>query len=143
MKIAADSEAEFFEACGDREAIARELDAIIRAHAPHLEPKLVSGMSITMLGYGIRPYKYASGRSGEWPLIAIAPQKNYFSLYICAMTTEGEYYAESYRDQLGKVSCGRSCIRFKKPEDIDLKTVEKMITEVAKRDESGDILFGI
>lgn len=142
MNIKAKNEEEFFALSGQYEPIMRELDALIRATSPALKPQFVSGMSMTMLGYGVVPYKYASGRSGEWPLVAIAPQKNYGALYICA-TTDGEYYAEKYKDRLGKVSCGRSCIRFKKPEDINLSTVAEIVKEVETRYKNGDTLFGI
>jgi hypothetical protein len=61
-----------------------------------------------------------------WPTIALASQKNYISLYICAVI-DGEYIAEKHKAELGKVSVGRSCIRFKKIDDVDLKALEKVI----------------
>jgi len=44
----------------------------------------------------------------------------------------GEYIAEKHKKELGKVSVGRSCIRFKKVEDLNLKTLEKVIKLAAK-----------
>lgn len=143
MKIAADNIDEFFAACGQYEPVMRELDMLIRRNAPGLAPLLVGGMSITMLGYGMTPYTYASGKSGEWPLIAIAPQKNYASLYLCATTKQGEYYAEAHKERLGKVSCGKSCIRFKKPEDLNTVTVAELVREIASRHSTGETMFGM
>lgn len=80
-------------------------------------------------------YKSKSGREGDWSVIALASQKNYISLYVCAVDpdsngTDGkQYVAEKYKDKLPKASIGRSCIRFKKMEDIDLKILEKVIRE--------------
>lgn len=142
MNLKAKTETEFFERSGQFEPIMRELDALIRKCAPNLAPEMVEGMKMSMLGYGMTPYKYASGKTGVWPLIAIAPQKNYASLYVCALKA-GEYYAEANKDRLGKVSCGKSCIRFKKPEDINLDTVAEIVTDVSRRVAAGETLFGI
>jgi hypothetical protein len=142
MKVSASNEEELFQASGVYEPVLRELDKIIRKNAPNLKPEFMDSGSMTMLGYGITPYTYASGKTGEWPLIALAPQKNYASLYICALK-EGEYYAEANKDRLGKVSCGRSCIRFKRPEDINLETVAEIVTDVSRRVAAGETLFGI
>ncbi len=79
-----------------------------------------------MLGYGRMKYTNYKKEVQDWPLIALANQKNYISLYVCALV-DGEYIAEKYKDELGKVSVGKSCIRFKKIEDLNLKTLGKVI----------------
>lgn len=89
-------------------------------------PKLKSHFTYNMLGYGGFPYKNYKKEVIEWPLIALANQKNYISVYICALV-DGKYLAEQYKDKLGKVSVGKSCIRFKKIEDLDLKVLEEVI----------------
>lgn len=66
-----------------------------------------------------------------WPIVALASQKNYISLYVCAVK-DGQYLAEKYKNELGKVSVGKSCIRFKKLTDLNLKTLEKVIKLAAK-----------
>ena len=141
MKIEANTVEEFFIAAGEREPILRELDALIRKHAPSFARKLHSGMSITMLGYGVFPYKTKSGVQGEWPVIALAPQKNYVSLYVCA-TSKGKYIAEEFADKLGKVSVGKSCIRFKKLEDLNQVAVADILQELEKRKKSGENIYG-
>jgi len=72
--------------------------------------------------------KYKSGREVDWSLIALASQKNYISLYVYA-TKKGQYIAETYKDRLPKTSIGKSCIRFKNIENIDLKVIEKVLKE--------------
>ncbi len=67
----------------------------------------------------------------SWPVVALANQKNYVSVYVCAVD-HGTYIAEKYKDELGKVSVGKSCIRFKKLEDIDLPTLRKVLLAAAK-----------
>jgi len=67
----------------------------------------------------------------DWPVIALANQKNYISIYICAVD-KGEYIAEKYKQSLGRVSVGKSCIRFKKIEDLDLQGL-RMVIELAEK----------
>lgn len=103
------------------------LHKFITATVPHLKPFIISGM----IGYGKYQYKSKSGREGEWALIALASQKNYISLYACGVK-DGKYIAERYKDKLPKANIGKSCIRFKKVEDIDMDILKEILTETAK-----------
>lgn len=67
----------------------------------------------------------------NWPIIALASQKNYISLYVCAVQG-GEYIAEKYQNELGQVSVGHSCIRFKRIEDLNLPALKKIIRLAVK-----------
>jgi hypothetical protein len=111
----------------DRRSDVAALDALIREHAPKLEPVIMSGM----LGYGPFRYRYASGREGETCKLAIASNASYISLYCSAADARG-YVAERYVDRLPKASIGRSCVRFKKLADLDEKALVALIKETAK-----------
>ncbi len=89
-------------------------------------PKLTSNFVYNMPGYGSFKYKNYKKEILDWPVIALASQKNYISIYICAVDS-GTYIAEKYKTELGKVSVGKSCIRFKKLDDLNLKVLEKVI----------------
>jgi len=104
-----------------REAI-ETLDKLIKEVVPDLK----RFFAYNMLGYG--KFKYTSYKKEEldWPIIALASQKNYISLYVCAID-DGEYLAEKYKDDLGKVSIGKSCIRFKKIDDLNLDGIKKVL----------------
>lgn len=104
-----------------------ELDKFIKKSVPKLKPVF----AYNMLGYGMFHYKTKSGSEGEWPVIALASQKNYISVYVCAVK-DGKYIAESNKEKLGKVSVGKSCIRFKRIEDVNLKELERVIKEAEK-----------
>lgn len=59
---------------------------------------------------------------------AAASQKQYISLY---MDVE---LVEEHRDELAHLDVGKSCIRFKKIEDLPLNTIQKILEEtVAKQ----------
>ena len=94
-------------------------------------PKLKPHFAYNMLGYGTFKYMDSKKTPKEWPVVALANQKNYISLYICALDG-GEYIAEKHKDKLGKVSVGRSCIRFKKIEDLNLKELKKILKKGEK-----------
>jgi uncharacterized protein YdhG (YjbR/CyaY superfamily) len=94
-------------------------------------PKLKPHFSYNMLGYGSFPYKNYKKEDITWPVISLANQKNYVSIYVCSVDNDG-YIAEQYKDKLGKVSVGKSSIRFKKLEDIDLAILKKVLQIAAK-----------
>lgn len=105
-----------------------KIDKFLRKFAPGLKPHF----AYNMLGYGSFHYKSKSGREGDWPTLALASQKNYISIYLCAVK-DGKYIAESYGKKFGdKVSVGKSCIRFKKLSDIKLDVLEEAIKEGVK-----------
>lgn len=94
-------------------------------------PKLKAHFAYNMLGYGKFSYKNYKNETIDWPIIALANQKNYVSVYVCAIS-DGKYIAETNKKNLGKVSVGKSCIRIKKLEDVNLVTLKKIIKEASK-----------
>lgn len=110
----------------ERKKIILALDSLIKKSSKTLTPHFAYNMP----GYGSFKYKNYKKEMIDWPIVSVASQKNYISLYICALE-DGEYVAEKYKDRLGKVSVGRSCIRFKKLEDLNLDEIEKVIKKAA------------
>ena len=109
-----------------RRSEVRRLHELIRRAAPHLEPTV----EFKMLGYGKFHYRYASGREGDTALIGVADNKQAISLYLLAADEHG-YLAEQHGPRLGKVSCGKSCIRFRRLADVDLVALEDLVRRVA------------
>lgn len=110
----------------ERKKILLALDNLIKNSAKTLTPHFAYNMP----GYGSFKYKNYKKELIDWPIVSVASQKNYISLYVCALE-DGEYVAEKYKDRLGKVSVGRSCIRFKKLEDLNLEEIKKVIKKAA------------
>jgi uncharacterized protein YdhG (YjbR/CyaY superfamily) len=106
----------------DRRQVIKYLDSFIKNVAPTLKPFF----AYNMLGYGSFKYQNYKKESVNWPTVSLASQKNYLTLYVCSVEN-GEYIAEKYKNELGNVRVGKSCIRFKKIEDLNLKTLEKVI----------------
>ena len=98
----------------DRRSALNELRALIRRVAPQAEE---------WMQYGLPAF-------GD--VCAMASQKNYMALYVC----EGDI-VKAHLPQLGKVSCGKGCIRFKRLADLNLSSVESILREVLERRKQG------
>ena len=127
--VGAKSDNEYIAMLNDerKEAI-ESLDRIIKETVPSLK----RWYAFNMLGYGKFKYKNYKKETIDWPIIALARQKNYISLYVCSVL-DGEHLAEKYKDSLGKVNVGKSCIRFRKIEDINLDGVKKVLKLATKK----------
>lgn len=112
-----------------RKSQIKMIHELIRKTVPKLKPFFEHGKN--GIGYGSYHYKYASGRQGDAALIGLASQKSYMALYICAVNGKG-YLAEQYKKDLGNVNTGRSCVRFNKVKNLNLKTIKIMLKEAEK-----------
>jgi uncharacterized protein YdhG (YjbR/CyaY superfamily) len=99
---------------GDRKEAVIRLRTILKGSVPGLEETMSHGM----------PY-YTKGDD----FYAIAAQKHYISLYVSDMEL-----LKRYSRRLGKVNLGKSCVRFRRLENIDLNVVGRMLTEMDSKD---------
>lgn len=106
---------------GRQEILRAVHEAIVKA-APSLVPAICHGM----IGYGIGPYRTKSECEGDWFKVGLANQKQHVSLYLCASDSDG-YLVEKNASRLGNVSVGKSCIRFKKLEDLNLEVAIELV----------------
>jgi len=97
------------------------LHNLIRQMLPDFQPVMLSGF----MGYGQFHYK-GKTCEGEWFRVGLSANKTGISIHICAGDANG-YFPEQARDRLGKATVGRSCIRFKKLQDINLETVKELL----------------
>ena len=63
-------------------------------------------------------------------LVAFASQKNHLSVYVM-----GDKRLMEHRDALGKLNCGKGCIRFKKLEDLPLDVLREIVRDTAVENE--------
>ena len=121
----------WFAAAGPREEELRRVDALVREAAPGLDRRLVAAGSGQVLGYGLMPYRPRSAKETTlWPLVALAAQKRHLSLYVCAVI-DGAYLAEARAERLGRVSCGRSCVRFPSLDRVDAGELATLVRDAA------------
>ncbi|MCU7820496.1 DUF1801 domain-containing protein [Kitasatospora sp. DSM 101779] len=120
---------EFLAGVGDerRRADAQELCALV-AGATGAQAEMWGG---SMVGFGSYRYRYASGRSGEWPPIAFAPRRQALVLYVA----EGfEPYADLLA-RLGPHTTGKGCLYLKRLADVDREVLTELVaTSFARMD---------
>lgn len=123
---------EFLDALPDeRRATITAVHKAIRKTAPKLAPLIMSGMGGPLIAYGKYRYKSASGREGDWFLIGLCAGKTDYALHICA-GGDNSYLVERNAKKLGKVKTGRSCINFKKLEDLNLAAAMDLVKQAEK-----------
>jgi hypothetical protein len=77
-----------------------------------------------IVGFGRYRYKYATGRTGEWPLVAFAPRKQNLTLYIMA----GFDNYDDLLGKLGKHSTGKACLYVKRLSELDMDVLKALVT---------------
>jgi hypothetical protein len=83
-------------------------------------------------GYGPFHYRYDSGREGDAHRISVAARKGGISLYVLALTPEGRYLAESRAAEFPRAKIGKSCVRFKRLDDLDQDALRSLLAEAAR-----------
>jgi len=78
-----------------------------------------------IVGFGTYTYRYATGRTGDWPVAAFSPRKQNLTLYIMAGF---DGYPELMA-KLGPHSTGKSCLYVKRLSDLHLPTLKKLISQ--------------
>ena len=104
------------------------LHKFIQRAVPKLKPYYASNM----IGYGSFYYLDSKKQKKDWPIISLANHKDYITIYLCAII-EDKAAAENYKKELGKLTKGISCIRFKKIEEIKLETLKKVLKLAEKK----------
>ncbi|MDP5182278.1 DUF1801 domain-containing protein [Blastococcus sp. BMG 814] len=131
----------WFAAAGAREQDLRRVDELVVLAAPGIDRQLVPMGATAMLGYGMMPYRPRSAKATtSWPLIALAAQKRHLSLYVCAVV-DGEYLPETRAGRLGRVSCGKSCIRFSSLDAVDTAELSALVRDAVAATRSGGNAF--
>lgn len=98
----------------------------IMAEAAGSEPEM---WGTSIVGFGRRRYKYASGREGEWMLTGFSPRKNDLTLYIMP----GVEDFPEIMGRLGKYKTGKSCLYIKKLDDVDLNVLRELVKKSVER----------
>jgi Domain of unknown function (DU1801) len=96
-------------------AIAGMMQAISKSKAMMWGPSII--------GFGVRHYKYESGREGDICEIGFSPRKNNITLYIINNSSD----QQELLAKLGKYKTGKGCLYIKKLSDIDGTILKKLI----------------
>ncbi len=89
------------------------------------------GMEYGMIGYFV-PLETFPDTYNKQPLglAALAAQKNYFSLYLNNVYQDrdaADWFKDAYRASGKKLDMGKSCVRFKRLEDLPLDVIAEAV----------------
>ena len=80
-----------------------------------------------IIGFGVTPLKYASGRELDWPVIGFSPRKRDLTLYL----GQAIHQSDGLMARLGKFKTGKSCLYIHRLRDVDLTALEELIRKAA------------
>lgn len=98
------------------------------------EEPVLWGSSI--VGFGSRHYKYASGREGDWPRVGFSPRKQALTLYLNHLDDGFSDY-QNLLSQLGKHKTGAGCLYLKRLADADSDVLRQIILRSYAPDDGG------
>ena len=120
-----------------RKSDLKKLDRLIVKSAPSLKrffhkgtPVGEIGMRFKMIGYGKTIHTVKSGQSTIWPVIGVALQKNYISVYF-AVNQRKSSIVDAYIGKLGELHCGQNNFSFESFDDLNTETLSALIAETA------------
>lgn len=135
FRVDVDNLQSYFDFDPKRRIDLQKLDRLLRASAPGLKryfhrgtPAGEPGMRFKMIGYGKFHYRARSGKSVEWPVVGVALQKNYVSVYV-SVTKDDVPLVQSYSGKLGETKSGRSNFSFEKYDDLVTPVVSSLFAE--------------
>ena len=138
FQVQADSLESYLSFDPERREGLEKLNALICEAAPNLPryfhhgtPAGEAGMRMKMIGYGKFNYTIKSGKSTSWPVIGVALQRHYISVYV-SVTGDGLPIVRSYMGALGELRMGRNNFSFVRFDDLHAANVFKLCREIGK-----------
>ena len=112
----------------ERRAVVAAVRDVVRKNLPRGYEET---MNWGMISYELPLSRYPNTYNGK-PLsyAALAAQKNYFALYLPIVYQDGtqeEWLRDEFKKAGKKLDIGKSCVRFKRVEDLELGAIAKVI----------------
>jgi hypothetical protein len=112
----------------ERRAVVGAVLDVVRRHMP---AGYAESMAYGMIGWGVPLARYPNTYNGQ-PLgyVALAAQKGHYALYLtCAYQDAAEeaWLADAFARAGKKLDKGKSCVRFKRLEDLPLDAIGEFV----------------
>ena len=119
----------------ERQEVVKKLQTVIRKNLPK---GFEEGINYNMIGYYVPHSKYPNGYHCDpklpLPFINLASQKNSVNLYHSGIYAKKElhdwFVSEYPKHSKRKIDMGKSCIRFKKLDDIPYELITELCTKM-------------
>ena len=123
----------------DRQPVVEKIRAIIKENLPE---GFEEGITYNMLGYyvphSIYPDGYHCDPKQPLPFMNVASQKNSVNLYHSGIYANPEFHDwfvnEYPKHSKRKLDMGKSCVRFKKMDDIPYELIAELCTKITVED---------
>lgn len=118
----------------DRREAIRAVRAVILRNLPE---GVVEGVSYGMIGYfvphSIYPKGYHCDPKAPLPFANLASQKNHMAVYLMNLSVSEDeaWFRERWARSGKKLDMGKSCVRFKKLDDVALDALSEAIARVS------------
>ena len=110
------------------------LEAVRQTILKNLDAGFEEGIQYGMIGYYVPHEVYPDGYHTDpkqpLPFASLASQKNHMSIYLfCIYTSDDaeQRFVEEWKKTGKKLDMGKSCVRFKRLEDVPLKVLGRAI----------------
>tara|TARA_B110000967_G_C18390757_1_gene319810 strand:- start:36 stop:494 length:459 start_codon:yes stop_codon:yes gene_type:complete len=136
MKYIASSPSDYIDQLpDDRKVVITKLRALLKQNlAPGFEEQMSYGMIGYVVPHSIYPAGYHCAPELPLPFISMASQKNFVALYHMGMYANKQLYdwfvAEYPKHCKRKIDLGKSCIRFKKMDDIPYELLAELVRKM-------------
>ena len=136
MKIEAKTVAEYIAALPeDRQKIIKKIRSVIKKNLPKGFKEVIS---YNMIGWVVPLSKYPDGYHCNpklpLPFLSLASQKNFIALYHMGVYSDPKLYkwfTEEYPNHCTrKLDMGKSCVRFKKMDDIPYDLIGELVSKI-------------
>jgi hypothetical protein len=123
----------------DRKSAFKKLRATIKKNLPK---GFKEGMGYGMMGYSVPHSKYPAGYhcnpKDPLPFMGMASQKNFIAIYHMGVYADPKllkWFTEAHaKASPKKLDMGKSCIRYKKPEDIPFELIGELASKMTPDD---------
>lgn len=123
----------------DRKAAMNELRKVIKKNLPK---GFSESMGYGMVGYGVPHSLYPAGYHCDpkqpLPFLGLASQKNFIAVYHMGIYADPKllkWFTDEYpKHSKTKLDMGKSCIRFKKPDQIPFKLIGELASKMTPQD---------
>ena len=117
----------------------RTISAVREVILSNLDEGYEEGMQYGMIGYfvphRIFPAGYHTNPKEPLPFAALASQKNHLALYLMGVySVDARWFREAWEKTGRKLDMGKSCVRFKRVEDVALEVVGEAIRRLPARE---------
>lgn len=119
----------------DRAEAVEQLRRTLKKNLPKgFEETLGYGMLCYVVPHALYPDGYHCDPKTPLPFISLASQKNFIALYHMGLYGDPKllkWFTDEYTKRVkGKLDMGKSCIRFKKPEQIPYDLLAELFSKI-------------